>query len=174
MKKGRGRESIEFKVPTRWEGQVKGSVSLVVNYGFDIINIGMWVYASLQISIERDRPSSWTYRQQIYSKRMACNYCQPVTVTRSFCLCMTSLGASMHAHGQALDPTKSSVLKSFAVTISTKAALNQLLNLVDTRSICAGHSDQHFLDRADSCSGKFQSISKSSVQAFINTAYPIF
>ena len=98
--------------------------------------------------------------------------CQPVTVTRSVTV-YDDLTWCIHVHGQALDPTKSSALNSFPVTISTKVALNQLLKLVDTLSICAGHPDQHFLDLADSHKGKFQSITKSTV-AFIDTTYPIF
>ena len=69
----------------------------------------------------------------------------------------------VHVHGQALNPSKYKALKIFPVTINTKAALNQLLKLVDTLNICAGHPDQHFLDLADSHKGKFQSIANSTV-----------
>ena len=75
-------------------------------------------------------------------------------------------------HGQALDPTKCNALKNFPVTINTKAAFNQLLKLVNTLNICAVHPDQHFLDLADSCKGKFQSISNKTV-AFTDTTYPV-
>ena len=62
-------------------------------------------------------------------------------------------------HVKALNPTKCNALKKFPVTTNTKAALNQLLKLIDTLNICAGHPDQHFLNLADSRKGKFQSIS---------------
>ena len=74
---------------------------------------------------------------------------QSVTVTRSVTV-NGNLSWCVHVHGQALDSTKCNALKNFPVTITTKAALNQLLTLVDTLSICAGHPDQHFLDLADS------------------------
>ena len=97
---------------------------------------------------------------------------QPVTVTRSVTV-NNDLTWCIHVHGQALDPSKCSALKNFPVTINTKAALNQLLKLVDGLSICAGHPDQHFLDLADSRKGKFQSITNSTV-AFTDTTYPVF
>ena len=78
----------------------------------------------------------------------------------------------VHVHGQALDPSKCSALKIFPVTINTKAALNQLLKLVDTLNICASHPDQHFLDLVDSRKGKFRSIRNNTV-AFTDTTYPI-
>ena len=49
--------------------------------------------------------------------------------------------------------SKCSALKIFPVIVSTNAALNQLLKLVDTLNICAGHH-QHFLDLADSHKGQ--------------------
>ena len=97
---------------------------------------------------------------------------QPVTVTRSVTV-NNDLTWCIHVHGQALDPSKCSALKNFPVTINTKAALNQLLKLVNGLSICAGHPDQHFLDLADSHKGKFQSITNSIV-AFTDTTYPVF
>lgn len=87
-----------------------------------------------------------------------------VTVNGDFTWCV-------HVHGQALDSTKCNALKNFPVTITTKVALNQLLTLVDTLNICAGHPDQHFLDLADSLKGKFQSVSNNTV-TFTDTTYP--
>ena len=95
---------------------------------------------------------------------------QSVTVTRSVTV-NGDLSWCVHVHGQALDPTKCNALKNFPVSITTKAALNQLLTLVDTLSICAGHPDQHFLDLADSRKGKFQSI-RNDTMAFTDTVYP--
>ena len=79
---------------------------------------------------------------------------QSVAVTRSVTV-NGDLIWCIHVHSQALDPTKRNALKIFPVTITTKAALNQLLTLVDTLNICAGHPDLHFLDLANSHKGKF-------------------
>ena len=95
---------------------------------------------------------------------------QSVTVTRSVTV-NGDLSWCVHVHGQVLHHTKCNALKNFPVTVTTKAALNQLLTSVDTLSICAGHPDQHFLDLADSRKGKFQSIRNDTV-AFADTVYP--
>ena len=94
-----------------------------------------------------------------------------VTVTRSVVV-NSDLTWCIYVHGQALNPSKCSALKTIPETIRTKAALNQLVKLVDTLNICAGHPDKHFLNLADSRKGKFYSVSNSTV-AFTDSTCPI-
>ena len=51
----------------------------------------------------------------------------------------------------------------FPETTKTNLAFNGLLQLVDDLKVCAGHTEQWFLDQADSCEGKFQSANQSAV-----------
>ena len=95
----------------------------------------------------------------------------PVTVTRSVTV-YDDFTWCIHVHGRALDASKCSALNSFGPTIDTKTALNQLLKLVDTLNICAGHPDQHFLKLADSRKGKFLSVAQSTI-ATLDANYPI-
>ena len=71
-----------------------------------------------------------------------------------------------------IDKMKCSALKSFPDSNKTKLDVNGLLQLVNGLNVCAGHSEQQFLDLADSCKGKFQSVNQSIV-SFTDAYFPI-
>ena len=101
---------------------------------------------------------------------MASSSTQPPAITHSLMI-SNDLSWKLNIHGHPVLPSSTELLSRVPVDVDG-AALNSLISIVETSTVCPGNSDEHFIEMAKEQTGKF--LSKSGeVRACLESDFPV-